>query len=124
MRTSTILLASLLVMTSPIAAQTASARSLAAGVGVTAAPRVLDTGSQKYPSSPSGASESRTAVTGEPPQLDIGSEQYPSSATGAGERANPVVAGGAIVNLAGSESMPESASSLPPDFTNPYLAHR
>jgi hypothetical protein len=100
MRSSTILMTSLLALASPATAQTASARSVGAhqtGVPFSAAPAVVHTGSQVYP----------------------------SPATGADERGNPVIAGGAIVTLpTGGDSMPESVNSFPPGFADLYLAYR
>lgn len=128
MRTSIILVTSLLGLASPAIAQTASAQSSGAyqaGVSITATPPVVDTGSEAYPSSPTGADGRRTTITAAaPPVVDAGSEVYPSSATGAGEHENPVIAGGAIVSLSNSESMPESINSFPRGFTDPYLARR
>ena len=127
MRTSTVLIASLLALASPVGAQTASARSAGAyqpGVSISAAPPLVDTGSEAYPSFPTGADGRGVSVTAAPPLVDTGSQAYPSSATGAGERENRVVAGGAIVTLPSGQSMPEEVNSFPPGFTDPYLAHR
>jgi hypothetical protein len=52
MRTAIVLIASLLALASPAGAQTAFARLPS---GVTAAPPLVDTGSEVYPSSPTGA---------------------------------------------------------------------
>ena len=98
MRTSTILIASLLAVASPAGAQLAYARS-------------------------ANGYETGVSVTAAPPAVDTGSEAYPSSATGAGERQNAVIAGGPLVTLSNGEGMPESVNSFPPGFTDPYLAH-
>jgi hypothetical protein len=55
--------------------------------------------------------------------IDTRSRAYPSSSSAADELATPVIAGGTMVTLSEGDSMPESASSLPPGFTDPYLAH-
>src|SRR5689334_9724697 len=127
MRTSNILIASLLALASPAGALTASAQSAGAyesGVSVTAAPPIVDTGSARYPSSRAGVDGRRVSVTAAPPFVDAGSEKYPSSATGAGGRENTVIAGRAIVSLSNGESMPESINSFPPGFTDPYFSCR
>jgi hypothetical protein len=127
MRTSIILMTSLLALASPAVAQTASAQSRGGyqpSVSISATPPVADTGSEAYPSSPTGADESRATVTAAPPVVDTGSEAYPSSATGAGEHENQVIAGGQMVTLSNGQSMPESINSFPPGFTDRYLAHR
>jgi hypothetical protein len=99
MRTSTILMTSLLALASPATAQTASARSV-------------------------GAHQTGSSSSAALPVVDPGLQAYPSSATGADERGNPVIANGAIVTPPTGDGMPESVNSFPPGFTNTYLAHR
>jgi hypothetical protein len=120
MRTPIVLIASLLALVSPAGAPTAFARLLG---GVTAAPPLVDTGSEAYPSSPTGADGRDVSVTAAPPAVDTGSQAYPSSATGAGEPGNYVIAGGAMVPPPTGDGMPESVNSFPPGFTDPYMAH-
>ena len=55
-------------------------------------------------------------ISAAPPVVDTGSQAYPSSPTGAGAGANHVVAGGPLVTLSGGESMPQSVNSAPPGF--------
>ena len=98
MRTSTILIASLLALGSPAGAQIAYAKS-------------------------ADAYRSGVSATAAPPAVDTGSGKYPSSAPGGGERQIAVIAGGPLVTLSNGEGMPETVNSFPPGFTDPYLAH-
>ena len=130
MRTSTILFASMLAIASSAGGGTAFGRSEGCysnyqpSVRITAAPPVIDTGSEAYPGSPTGAAGRAVNVTAAPPVLDVGSERLPSSPTGASGRETAVIAGGPVVTFSNGESMPQSVNSFPPGFTNQYLSRR
>ena len=86
MHSSKIAMASLLAMSVLVGAPTAFARTAGAyqpSVTISAAPPVVDTGSEAYPNSPTGVGAGGVTVSAAPPVVDTGSQAYPSSPTGA-----------------------------------------